>query len=102
MQFLVLGYDGTDPEAPARRQVARPAHIEVGDKMAKTGEMLCALALTNEKEQMIGSAVIYNFPSRAELDACLAQEPYVTGKVWQKIEIKSCKLGPSFAHLLPK
>jgi uncharacterized protein YciI len=102
MQFLILGYDGTDAEAAARRQAARSAHIQVGDEMSKKGEMLCAAALLDEKEHMTGSAIICNFPSRKELDAWLKIEPYVTGKVWQKIEVKNCKLGPSFAHLLHK
>ncbi len=27
MQFVVIARDGTDPEAPARRQAARDAHL---------------------------------------------------------------------------
>lgn len=37
---------------------------------------------------MIGSAVIVDFPSRAELDDWLKNDPYVTGGVWQKIEVR--------------
>jgi uncharacterized protein YciI len=98
MQFLVLGYDGKDAEAPARRQKARPDHIKLGDEMVKKGEMLCGVALLDDKEQMIGSAIVCEFASREELDAWLEKEPYITGNVWQKVEVVPCRLGPSFAH----
>ena len=31
-----------------------------------------------------------------ERRASFRVEPYVTGKVWEKIEIKPCKVGPMF------
>jgi uncharacterized protein YciI len=41
---------------------------------------------------MIGSAAIAEFASRAELDAWLARDPYVTQGVWQRIEIRPFRL----------
>jgi len=41
---------------------------------------------------MIGSVVFAEFPSRAELDAWLAREPYVKEGVWQRVEIKPFRL----------
>jgi uncharacterized protein YciI len=41
---------------------------------------------------MVGSAVIADFPSRAELDAWLAADPYVTQGVWQRVEVKPYRL----------
>ncbi|HEY9712241.1 MAG TPA: YciI family protein [Chroococcales cyanobacterium] len=99
MQFMVIGLDGTDAEALNRRLAVREAHIALGDKMRDAGKWLYAVAILDDSEKMIGSMVICDFASRQEVDEWLAQEPYVTGNVWQKIEIQRCKVGPSFAAL---
>lgn len=103
MNFLVMGYDGSDPDALSRRMAARPAHIEMGTRMAASGGQLLGIALLNEEqERMIGSAILCDFPSRSELDAWLAEEPYVLGKVWERIEIFPCRVGPSFEQNLAR
>jgi uncharacterized protein YciI len=99
MQFLVTAYDGTDSGAQDRRLAARPAHIALGDKYRDEKKHLYAAAILNDDGQMIGSAMVVEFSNRAELDNWLAEEPYVVGKVWEKIEIKPCKVGPSFQKL---
>jgi hypothetical protein len=58
--------------------------------------------LLDERGNMTGSALIVDFPDRAALDHWLAEEPYVTGKVWQRIEILPCKIGPSFGHVMKR
>ena len=97
MQFLVTAFDGTDSEALNRRLAVRSSHVELGNKYRDLGNHLYAAAILNEEEQMIGSVMIVDFNSRAELDSWLAEEPYVTGKVWEKIDIKPCKVGSSFS-----
>lgn len=99
MQFLVLGYDGTDDEALARRMAVREAHIALGDKMRDAGEMLYGAAILDDGGKMIGSVLICDFTSREKLDEWLKHEPYVTGNVWQRIEIQHCRVGPSFVGL---
>ena len=32
------------------------------------------------------------------LERRLAAEPYVTGKVWERVEVRPCRVGPSFAR----
>lgn len=100
MQFIVTGYDGTDENAMERRLLARPAHIELGNKLREEGKHLYGVALLDEQDRMIGSVLITEFNSREELDEWLQTEPYVTGKVWEKIEVRTCKVGPSFAGLV--
>ena len=39
MQFLVIGHDGKDEKAMERRQAVRQAHIDLGDKLLKSGNM---------------------------------------------------------------
>lgn len=102
MRFLVLGYDGDDTDAKQRRQAARPAHLALGDTMVANGHAIFGVAMLNDSGDMIGSAYVVDFPDRMALDAWLAEEPYVKGKVWQRIEITPCKIGPSFKHLLNK
>lgn len=99
MQFLVTGWDGTDADAPGRRAAARQAHLTLGDSMIAGSELLYAAAILDDKGGMIGSSMVLEFPDRAALDSWLEKEPYVTGKVWQKIEVRPCKVGPSFVKV---
>jgi uncharacterized protein YciI len=43
---------------------------------------------------MIGSTCIVEFPNRARLDEWLATDPYVIGKVWQRIEVHAFRCAP--------
>lgn len=96
MQFLVIGYDGEDDEALERRLAVRENHIKLSDNAIKTGEQIFGVAMLDDEGKMKGSAMIVDFPSKAELDEWLKVEPYVTGDVWKKIEVVPCKVGPSF------
>ena len=87
MQFVVIGMDGTDKEAPARRQEARPDHLKMGDELVKSGNLWYAAALLHEDGTMKGSVYIMNFPTEQELHGWMEKEPYVTGKVWKDITI---------------
>jgi uncharacterized protein len=91
-QFLMLAYDGTDAEAPARRRAARQAHFAHIQPMVERREICAAGAILDDNGTMIGSALFVEFPSRVELDAWLEREPYVRQQVWQKIEIKPLRL----------
>ncbi len=57
------------------------AHVE-------RGSILVGGALLNEDDQMIGSIIVADFPSRADLDAWLEADPYVTEGVWDRIEVQ--------------
>ncbi len=96
MPFLVLGYDGEDEDALARRMAVRDEHIKMGDRLRDEGKVLYGVAMLDDSGKMIGSVYIMNFDTREELDAWLKTEPYVSGDVWKRIEIKPCKVGPSF------
>lgn len=99
MQFLIIGRDGNDEQALARRMAAREAHIALGDKMLAAGKMLYGVAILDDDDKMVGSVLIYDVASREELDQCLKEEPYIIGDVWQQVDIQKCKVGPSFAGL---
>lgn len=99
MQFMLLGYDDADPDALNRRMAAREAHIALGDKLVAEGHMLYGTAILNDNDKMIGSMLILDYPSRADLDAWLKIEPYVIGDVWREIKIVPVRVGPSFVGL---
>ncbi|OPY11960.1 MAG: RNA pyrophosphohydrolase [Syntrophaceae bacterium PtaB.Bin038] len=97
MQYLVIGYDGTDDKAPERRLAVREAHLAGITKMKEEGKAVFGVAILNDRGQMIGSALVVDFPTRDELDAWLKVEPYVTGDVWRKIEVLPARVAPMFA-----
>ena len=87
MQFLVVAYDGTDEGALARRMAVREAHLDGARARAASGMTIVGGALLDGDGKMIGSASIVEVASRAELDAWLENDPYVTGDVWRRIEV---------------
>jgi uncharacterized protein YciI len=102
MQFLVTGRDSTDADALDRRMAARPAHIEACDALFKNGTLLFGVALKNDEGTMIGSAMVFDVPSRASLDELLAAEPYVQQGVWESFDVEPCQVGPTFLGLFEK
>jgi uncharacterized protein YciI len=92
MQFLLIAYDGTDPGAPERRLKVREEHFKKISQIKKEGEFLFGGAILDEGGKMTGSMIVYEFPDRHTLDERLKDEPYITGEVWEKIEIKPFRL----------
>lgn len=96
MQFLVTGYDGTDEQAAQRRLAARTDHLQGVAEASAKGEHLYGAALLNEEGKMIGSFLVTDYPNRELLDEWLKVEPYVLGKVWERIEVTPCAVAPIF------
>ena len=96
MQFLVIAYDGTDDKAMERRMAARESHLAGIVKMKEEGKAIYGVAILNEREQMIGSVLVVDYPTRAALDAWLKTEAYVVGDVWRKIEVLPARVPPMF------
>lgn len=97
MQFLVTAYDGTDPEAPARRKAAQHAHRALRYDMIGGRNVLFSMMILDEAgEETIGTLQVMQFEDRKELDDWLEYEPYATQHVWKTIEVKPCRIGPAF------
>jgi uncharacterized protein YciI len=101
MQFMVLGHDHRDEGALARRLAARDAHLALAGEHIRSGNLLYAVALLNGRGEMCGSMLVAEYDSRAQLDQWLAVEPYVTGQVWQTVEVIPCRVGPTFHGVKP-
>lgn len=84
MHFLVKAYDGEG--MLEKRLMVRPRHLE---GMARLGaHVICAGGLLDSSGKMKGSVLVLDFADRSELDAYLADEPYVQEQVWEKIEVE--------------
>lgn len=92
MDFQINAYDFTDPEAIDRRMAARQAHLDNARKAKAAGQLIAGGAMLDVTGKMIGSTLYLRFDSRQELDTFLATDPYVTGRVWDKIDVKVIRL----------
>jgi uncharacterized protein len=95
MNYLVIGRDGKD--AGERRQAHRQAHLDGAAKMKAEGKLLFAIAILAEGK-MVGSVMILNFDTPDELEAWRSSEPYITGNVWETVEITECAIPPLFKN----
>lgn len=102
MQFVIIAKDGTDAEALNRRMAARDSHISYGDIAAKSGEQIIAAATLDQNDQMNGSVMIVDFENIEEVNKWLDTEAYITGGVWENVQIIPCKLAPAFQDLIKK
>jgi len=91
-QFLVTLYDGTDPEAPTRRQATRPAHLDGLKDNVANGRLVFGGPIFDESQRPIGSFLLADCTDRTELDAMIANDPYTKGSVWQRVEVKPVQL----------
>jgi uncharacterized protein len=94
MQFVVTALDFTDAGALDRRMANREQHLAGVKKLIAEGRFLSGGAILDDAGKMIGSTLHVEFPTRAELDAQLKQDPYVAGKVWEKIDVRQARLVP--------
>ncbi|KZD12498.1 YciI family protein [Oceanibaculum pacificum] len=94
MQFLVTAYDGADDKALERRLAVREKHLEGWYKLVADGHGITGGAILDDEGRMIGSMALLEFPDRAAFDAWFENDPYVTGGVWQKIEVRPFRVAP--------
>lgn len=74
MRYIVIARDGTDPEAKARRLVARPA-ISNGRPVRRARQGPARRGILDEAGDMVGSVVLADFAAREEVDAWVAEDP---------------------------
>jgi uncharacterized protein YciI len=56
--------------------------------MKAEGTFLEGGAILDGECRMVGSMLLVEFPSRSEVDAWLARDPYVTGQVWEHVTVR--------------
>ncbi len=87
-QYIISAWDSNDEQALERRMNVRPAHFERAAKLKANGNLILGGAMLNEEGKMIGSTMVVQFETEHELHEWLDTEPYVVGKVWQKIDTR--------------
>ena len=92
VEFLIIGMDGTDDDAAARRARVRPAHLEGAQRLADRGELLSGGAILDEQGAMIGSSMHVAFDDETQFQAWYDAEPYVTGDVWRDVTIRPMRI----------
>jgi len=91
-QYLVTGYDFQDEQALDRRMAVRPQHLEGVKTLKAAGNYVIGGAMLSKDGQMIGSTMIVQFETTAELNAWKETEVYLTGKVWETVDIQPFKI----------
>ena len=96
MQFVVMAWDYTDDQALERRMAHREAHLAAVKQLIADGKFISGGAILDPEsgERMIGSTLHLEFPDRESLEAHLHADPYISGKVWERIEIHPVRLVP--------
>jgi uncharacterized protein YciI len=87
MSFLVIARDGTDPDAPARRQQVREQHLKEALPLLQDGTIEYAGAFLAADGTMRGSLLVIRAADEAEVRALLARDIYSRSGVWQELEI---------------
>ena len=70
----------------------RPAHFENARKLKATGNFIMGGAMLNDEGKMIGSTMVMQFETKEQLQQWLDTEPYITGKVWQKMDLRTFRV----------
>ncbi|MFZ5861585.1 MAG: YciI family protein [Nitrospirota bacterium] len=82
MLFAIIGTDG--PRGQALRPSLRQAHLDRIDALARDGRLVLAGPFSDGS----GSLVVIEAPSLEEARAFAEGDPYVTGGVFQSIDVR--------------
>jgi uncharacterized protein len=92
MRFLVIAHDGNDSKAKERRLTVREQHLKLAKEMHEKGRSIIGGAILDDAGNMVGSCRIVEFESKSDLEEWLRIEPYVLGKVWDRVEVHPFKI----------
>ena len=90
-QYVLTAYDYTDAEAFERRMNVRPHHLDKVKELKESGNYVVGGAILNDEGKMIGSVMIVQFENDEQMESWKNNDPYVTGKVWETIDVKPFK-----------
>ena len=88
LQYLIIARDGNDAEALDRRMRIRPDHFKGAKVLKEKNNFILGGAILDHTGKMNGSVMILQFETEVQMKEWFENEPYVTGNVWQSIELK--------------
>jgi len=87
MTYLILGYDGDDEGAPARRAAVRDEHLAGVRPLVDEGRLVIGGAILDDQGTMRGSMVVLEAQDEAEARRIIENDVYVRAGVWVRWEI---------------
>lgn len=87
MTYLILGYDGDDDGAPARRAAVRDTHLDGIRPLVDDGRMVIGGAILDAEGTMRGSMMVLEADDEAEARRIVEADIYVREGVWVRWEI---------------
>jgi uncharacterized protein YciI len=87
-QYLIIAQDGGDDEALKRRKEVRPLHLAGAKKLKENNNFIIGGAMLDDDGNMRGSIMIVQFETKDDFQKWYDDEPYITGGVWQTVEVK--------------
>lgn len=91
-QYIVTAYDHTDADALQRRMNVRPHHLDGAKTLKENGNYIVGGAILNEEGKMMGSVMILQFETEEALEAWKQGEIYITGGIWETVDVKPFKV----------
>ncbi|GGC35770.1 hypothetical protein GCM10011504_12650 [Siccirubricoccus deserti] len=94
MGFVLIGDDGTDAAAPARREAARIPHVESIRRNAAAGRLVMSGPRLRADGSTAGSLQFFEVPSMVEMAAYLATELFHRDGIWVRHAILPFRIAP--------
>lgn len=101
MGYVILGWDGEDAEAPARRAAIRDRHLEVITRWVEAGRLHLAVPLFNGDGRAVGSIMILNDEDEVGAREYLLEEPFAREGVWLSYQMRPYRIAPMDYQPLP-
>lgn len=101
MGHVILGWDGEDAEAPARRAAVRDRHLKVISRWAEAGRLSLAVPLFREDGSVAGSVMILGGEDELGAREYLAEEPFARDGVWLSYQMRPFRIAPLPYQPLP-
>ena len=86
-QYLITAYDYPGADAHQRRLDAREEHLAGARRLKEAGQLVTGGAILDAAGRMMGSMLVVDFATPAELAAWQQQEPYLLHQVWETVTI---------------
>lgn len=101
MGYVILGWDGEDEGAAARRAAVRERHLEVITRWAAAGRLHLAVPLFRGDGTAAGSLMILNDEDEVGAREYLLEEPFAREGVWLSYQMRPYRIAPMHYQPLP-
>jgi uncharacterized protein YciI len=101
MGYVILGWDGEDAAAPARRAAVRDEHLKVITRWVEAGRLHLATPLFRADGTAAGSIMILNDEDELGAREYLLEEPFAREGVWLSYQMRPFRIAPMNYQPLP-